>query len=322
MEYRNLGNSGLQVSAISLGSWLTFGNTVHQGDAERVVHAAFAGGVNLFDTADIYNRGEGELCLGRSIQALPRDRLVLATKCFFPMSDDPNDRGLSRKHVFQSIHRSLQRLGTDYVDLYQCHRPDPQTPIAETCRAMDDLIRQGKVLYWGVSCWPPEAITEAVAFCERYGMHPPISNQPPYNLLDRHIEEHVIPTCERHGLGQIVFSPLAQGVLTGKYLPGAAPAADTRAGDERVNQFIGKYLHDDALARVDRLRALAREVGGMPGPLALAWILRRIEGRPLVASAIVGARTVEQLEENLGAAALNLPDAVAEELDRVFAVAP
>jgi len=319
MHYRNLGQSGLRVSAISLGSWLTFGNTVQQADADRVVHAAFERGVNLFDTADIYNRGEGELCLGRSIQALPRQRLVVATKCFFPMSEDPNDRGLSRKHVFESLHLSLRRLGVDYVDLYQCHRPDPDTPLAETVRAMDDLIRQGKALYWGVSCWPPELIAEAVLLCERYGFHPPISNQPPYSLLDRHIEEQVIPACERHGLGQIVFSPLAQGVLTGKYRAGATPDKDTRAGDDRVNQFIGKFLEPEALARVEQLRGVAEALGTTPARVALAWTLRgSAHGTKPVASAIIGARTVAQLEDNLGAADLNLPAAVVDQLDGIF----
>ena len=233
MQYRNLGASGLKVGAVGLGSWLTIGNAIDDAAAERLVRVAFDRGVNLFDTADVYNLGGGERALGQAVRDLPRHRLVLATKCFFPMSDDPNDRGLSRKHVVESLHGSLRRLGTDYVDLYQCHRFDPDTPLLETARAMDDLIRAGKALYWGTSQWPAERIAEVVELCARSGLAAPIANQPLYNLFDRGIEQAVLPTSRRLGLGQLVYSPLAQGVLTGKYGRGDAVPAASRAADPR-----------------------------------------------------------------------------------------
>ena len=316
MEYRNLGRSGLKVSTIGLGSWLTFGTTVAQSDADRIVHRAFELGVNLFDTADIYNKGEGELSLGQAVKGLRRESLVLASKCFFPMSDDVNDRGLSRKHVFESLHKSLVRLGTDYLDLYQCHRPDPETTVDETAMAMDDLIRQGKVLYWGVSFWPAHLLVEAVAFCRAHSLHPPISNQPPYSLLDRQIEAEVVPTGQHLGVGQIVFSPLAQGVLTGKYCTGSSPAPGTRAADDRVNQFIDQYLTAARLQQVQRLVALAERWAMTPGQLALSFCLRS----QAVSSAIVGATSVEQLEENVSAADKTVKAELEQELEDLFPV--
>lgn len=314
MQYRTLGHSGLKVSAVSLGSWLTLGRTVEGQAADRLVRAAFERGVNLFDTADVYHSGEGERALGQAIAGLPRHRLVLASKCFFPMSDDVNDRGLSRKHVHESIDGTLRRLGTDYLDLYQCHRFDPETPVLETARAMDDLIRRGKVLYWGTSQWPAERIAEVVELCRREHLHAPIANQPLYNLFDRGIENAVLPTCERHGLGQVVYSPLAQGVLSGKYRPGAAPPADSRAADERSNQFVGRYLGEDRLQQAQGLVELAARQGTTPSRIALAFCLRD----PRVASVIVGARTEEQLTDNLGAASMTLPAAVLQELEDLF----
>ena len=204
MLYRHLGASGLRVSVVGLGSWLTIGNAIDQQATGKLIAAAFDHGVNLFDTADVYNHGEGERALGLAVRDLPRHRLVLATKCFFPMSDDPNDRGLSRKHVHESLHASLKRLGTDYVDLYQCHRFDPETPVLETARAMHDLIRAGHVLYWGTSQWPADRIAEVVELCRREHLHAPISNQPLYNLFERGIETAVLPTSARCGRGQIV----------------------------------------------------------------------------------------------------------------------
>lgn len=314
MQYRRLGHSGLKVSALSLGSWLTIGNTVAQGIANSLVRMAFDAGVNLFDTADVYNRGGAERSLAEALDGLPRHRLVIATKCFFPMSDDVNDRGLSRKHVVESLHASLQRLRTDYVDLYQCHRPDPQTPVAETAMAMDDLIRQGKALYWGVSCWPPHLIVAAVEFCRAQRLHVPISNQPPYNLLERDIEVEVLPVCAEAGLSQIVFSPLAQGVLTGKYRRGATPAKDTRAGDPRVNQFIGRHLTPATFDRVEVLQRVAERRGVSPAQVALAWCLRRDE----VSSIIVGATSTTQLQENLAAVELELAADDLATLDSAF----
>jgi aryl-alcohol dehydrogenase-like predicted oxidoreductase len=314
MQYRKLGHSGLSVSVVSFGSWLTVGNVVEARDSERLVQTAIDHGINLLDTADVYNRGEAERALGRALGGLVRQELVLATKCFFPMSEDVNDRGLSRKHVFESLHRSLRRLRTDYVDLYQCHRPDPETPLDETCRAMDDLIEQGKVLYWGVSMWPGWLITRAVELCRAEGWHRPISNQPCYNLLDRGIEAEVLPASAAAGVGQIVYSPLAQGVLSGKYRAGEAPAVGTRAADDRVNRFIGRFMDEDSLARVAELREIADGLGLGPAQVALAFCLRRAE----VASVICGASRVEQLVENVAAAEVVLDAPTLARLDALF----
>jgi aryl-alcohol dehydrogenase-like predicted oxidoreductase len=314
MQYRNLGRSGLKVSVVGLGSWLTFGNTVDAAGTSRLVRAAFDRGVNLFDTADVYARGDGERALGAAIRGLPRHRLVLASKCFFPMSEDCNDRGLSRKHVHESVDGSLLRLGTDYLDLYQCHRFDEETPLLETARAMDDLIRRGRVLYWGTSQWPAERITEVVDLCRREHLYAPISNQPLYNLFERAIETDVLPASRGAGLGQIVYSPLAQGVLTGKYAPGGSLPVDSRAADARQNQFVGRYLTDHRLGQAAALVQLAREHGQSPGRVALAFCLRE----PGVASVIVGARSEAQLDDNLGAAGLELPPALLARLELVF----
>ncbi len=314
MQYRRLGNSGLRVSAVSLGSWLTLGNTVDQAATERIVARALELGINVLDTADVYARGEAEVALAKAVRGRRREHLVLASKCFFPMSDDVNDRGLSRKHVTESLHASLRRLETSYLDLYQCHRYDPEVPLEETVLTMVDLIRQGKVLYWGVSQWPAHAIAAAVQFCRAHALPQPISNQPLYNLFDRAIEAEVLPVAAAHGLGQIVYSPLAQGVLTGKYAAGRAPDASTRAGNAAVNQFISRYLTPPRLQQVERLVAVARRIDARPAQLALAFCLRR----PEVASVIVGATSHEQLAENAAAAALVVAPTVWAELEQVF----
>jgi aryl-alcohol dehydrogenase-like predicted oxidoreductase len=314
MQYRRLGQSGLKVSAVSLGSWLTVGNTVDLAASTRIVAKARDLGINLFDTADVYAGGEAEVVLGKALRGARREHLVLASKCFFPMSDDVNDRGLSRKHVVESAHGSLRRLGVDYLDLYQCHRPDPETPLEETALALADLVRQGKVLYWGTSQWPRDAIAAAVTFCRSHALPPPISNQPIYNLFDRGIEAEVMPTAAASGVGQIVFSPLAQGALTGKYAGGRAPAPSTRAGNDRVNQFIGRYLTQERTLQAARLVELARAAALPPAQLALAWCLRRSE----VASVIVGATSEVQLAENAAAAELALPAETIDQLERIF----
>ncbi|MCC6785799.1 MAG: aldo/keto reductase family protein [Planctomycetes bacterium] len=315
MQYRHLGSSGLRVSAVAFGTWLTAGNTLDLAATQRLVASAAELGINFFDTADVYARGAAEEALGAALKGRPRHTLVVATKCFFPMSDDPNDKGLSRKHVVESLHGSLRRLGLDYVDLFQCHRSDPDTPLEETCRAMDDLIRQGKTLYWGVSLWSAEQIERAVQLCRAEGWAPPISNQPCYNLLDRGIEAAVMPRAAALGVGQIVYSPLAQGVLSGKYRRGAAPPPGSRATDERANRFIGRYLGDPgAVDRTERFVRLAAELGLAPSRIALAFCLRR----PEVASVIVGATSAAQLEENAAAAALALDAATLRALDEIF----
>ncbi len=313
MEYRTLGRSGLRVSEIALGSWLTLGSSVNRADTEKIVQRAFDLGINLFDTADAYAHGAAEEVLGHALRAVPRRYVVIATKAFFPMSAHPNDRGLSRKHLFVSVEASLQRLGTDYVDLHQCHRADPSTPIEETVCAYEDLVRQGKVLYWGVSEWDGAQIAEACRIADARHAYRPISNQPQYSMLRRKIERDVLPTCEREGLGQIVFSPLAQGALTGKYAGGERPAASRGADSER-NVFMNAFLEADVLDRIDELRSLAQELGISMARLALAWCLRK----PGVASAIVGVTRLEQLEDNANASGIALTPEAEARIDALF----
>ncbi len=313
MNYRNLGRSGLQVSEIALGSWLTLGSSVDAAATEEIVQRAWDLGINFFDSADAYARGRAEEVLGRALRAIPRHHAVIATKAFFPMSERPNDRGLSRKHLFESVEASLRRLGTDYLDLHQCHRPDPATPLEETVCAYEDLIRQGKVLYWGVSEWSAAQIVDACRVADARRAYRPVSNQPQYSLMRRQIEREVLPVAQREGLGQLVFSPLGQGVLTGKYSGGARPGGSRGADPER-NQFMGRYLEEEALARVDRLRPLADELGLSLAQIALAWCLRQ----PSVSSAIVGATRIPQLEDDCKASGVILADEVLARIDEIF----
>ena len=314
MKYRPLGHSGLQVSEVSLGSWLTLGSSVDREATREIVHRAYDLGINFFDTADVYAAGQAEELLGQALRAIPRRYVVIASKAYFPMSEHPNDRGLSRKHLFESVEASLRRLGTDYLDLHQCHRPDPATPVEETVCAYQDLVRQGKVLYWGVSEWSAAQIGEACRVADRRLAYRPVSNQPQYSLLRRQIEAELLPACEHEGLSQIVFSPLGQGVLSGKYSGGAKPSG-SRAADAQRNQFMRAYLAPETLGRVDRLQPIASELGITPAQLALAWCLRR----PSIASVIVGATRPSQLEENAKASGVRIP---AELLARVDAIAP
>jgi voltage-dependent potassium channel beta subunit len=314
MEYRNLGDSGLQVSEVSLGSWLTLGSSLDRDASRGLVHKAFDLGINLFDSADVYADGDAERALGEALRELPRRHVVIATKCFFPASEHANDRGLSRKHIFESAEGSLSRLGTDYIDLFQCHRPDATTPVEETVCAFEDLIRQGKLLYWGVSEWSAAQIVDACRSAQQRNAYRPISNQPQYSILRRGIEPEILPVSEREGLGQIVFSPLAQGALTGKYRGGRRPAG-SRAADEARNTTMHALLEPAALQRVDALAPLADELGISLAQLALAWCLRR----PSVASVIAGATSGEQLEENTKASGMRIP---AEIEARIDALAP
>lgn len=297
MQYRSVGRYGLKVSAIGLGGWLTHGRTVAGDALHRLVRVAFDNGINFFDTADVYAKGEAERALGQAIQGIRREDLVIATKCFWPMSDGVNDRGLSRKHIFESVHASLKRLQVEYIDLFQFHRYDVGTPVEESVRAIDDLIRQGKVLYWGVSEWSAAQIRDACHTAREIGANPPISDQPLYNLLERSIEAEVLPVCASEGMGVLAFSPLAQGVLTGKYRPGVQPPEDSRAADESAAQFMTKYLQTEVLDAVGRLEVLAGEAACSLAQFALAWCLRR----PEVSAVIVGATREEQLMENLRA---------------------
>lgn len=313
MNYRRVGRYGLKVSEVGLGNWLTQGRTISDETTSAIVRRALDLGINFFDTADIYGKGAAELALARALGGVRREDLVVATKCFFPMSDNPNDGGLSRKHITESVHNSLKRLNTDYVDIFQFHRFDENTPIDESIGAVDDLIRQGKVLYWGVSMWTPEQIREAVEICEDMGATFPISNQPEYSMLARSIESGVIATCEELGMGQVVFSPLAQGVLTGKYLPGQPAPAGTRASDESSNWAMQDELKEETLRNVQRLRNYVESQGFVLAQFALAWCLRQTN----VSAVIAGATKVEQLESNAGASGLQVPPEVfakAEEL--------
>ena len=315
MEYRQLGKSGLKVSSIALGSWLTYGNQVDSETSTACVRRAFDLGVILFDTADIYHVGAGETELGKALDGITRSDYVLATKCFWPMSDNANNRGLSRKHVFESVEGSLRRLRTDYIDLYQCHRYDDDTPLEETLRALDDLITQGKVLYAGISEWRPEQIQAAIEFAHEHDVDQIVSSQPQYSMLYRRIEKRVIPLCETAGIGQLVWSPLAQGVLTGKYKPGEAPPPDSRAGDDRTNSSIGGFLSNETLAAVQKLRPIAEGVGLTMSQLALAWILRQ----PNVSACLVGATRPEQVEDNVKASGVRLDEATLDAIDAALA---
>jgi len=302
MNYRKLGRYGLKVSEVALGGWLTHGRTLDDGTTTQIVKDAFDRGINFFDTADVYNTGEAEKSLGLAIKSLKREDLVIGTKCFFPMSDNPNDRGLSRKHIFESVHNSLKRMEIDYVDIMQFHRLDLETPVDETVRAIDDLVRQGKVLYWGTSEWPAHKITEAVLTARDLNANPPASNQPLYNMISRGIEDAVLPVSEQYGIGNVVFSPLAQGVLTGKYPPGQAPAAGTRAADDKSNMFMKRMMEDDTLKRVQDLKAYVEGLGYTMPQFTLAWCLRQ----KAVSSVIIGATSVGQVEANIAASGLVL----------------
>jgi voltage-dependent potassium channel beta subunit len=312
MEYRRLGRSGLKVSEISLGSWLTYGGYVAAEQAIKTIHKAYDLGINFFDTANVYMHGEAEKIVGRAIQAFPRESYVLATKVFWPMGDGPNDRGLSRKHIIEQANASLKRLGVDYVDIYYCHRYDPETPLEETLRALDDLVRQGKVLYIGVSEWTAEQITEAVHLADKKLLDRIVVNQPQYSMLVRHIEKEIIPVCEKHGIGQVVWSPLAQGVLTGKYKKGAKPPEGSRAASD--SKFIQSLLTDENLDKVEKLKGIADELGLSLAQLALAWILRQQN----VASALVGASRPEQIEENAKASGIKLEDEVLAKIENIL----
>ena len=314
MRYRRLGESGLEVSAISLGSWLTFGHKTEEDLAITCVRRAFELGVNLFDTANVYAGGRAEEILGKALSPLPRDRFVLATKAYFPVGPGPNDKGLSRKHIFEQVHKSLRRLGTDYLDIFQCHRYDDETPLEETLQAIDDLITQGVVLYAGVSVWSAEQIAAAADLGHRLGLRRLVSNQPQYHILRRDIEtDGVLQTCRREGLGLIVYSPLARGLLTGKYDSVDDVPADSRAADERGRRFMGPWFSEEGLSKVGQLKQAAEDAGLTMPAMALAWCLRR----PEVSSAIIGATKVEHVEQNVAAAELELGDDVISAIDEI-----
>ncbi len=312
MRYRNLGRWGVKVSAVGLGSWLTYGGAVGEEAARTCIARAYELGVTFFDTANVYAGGRAEEVVGRAIKAFPRESIVLATKVFYPMGDGPNDRGLSRKHVFEQCHTSLRRLGVDYIDLYQCHRYDATTPLDETCAVMNDLIRQGKILYWGVSEWTADHIVEAVTLCRERGWAEPVSNQPQYSALWRRIEEHVLPTSAACGLGTVVWSPLAMGILTGKYASVDAPPAGTRAAGG-ARGMMEDYYTQPILDAVQQLKFVAHSAGTTLAQLALAWCLRR----PEISSAIVGASKVEHVDD-VAAADLDIDPALFAKMDEIL----
>jgi 1-deoxyxylulose-5-phosphate synthase len=311
MRYRQLGSSDLQVSEISLGSWLTYGGGVDSEQAEACVAKAFEVGINFIDTANVYAGGRAEEFLGQVLADRQRDSYVLATKVFFPM---PNgDHGLSRAQILKNIDLSLARLRTDYVDLYQCHRYDWDTPLEETMEALTEVVRAGKARYIGFSEWPAEKIADAtdLADVEKF-----VSSQPQYSMIWRGIERDVIPYCAQHGISQIVWSPLAQGILTGKYKPGEQPPKDSRAASESMNVFLGAdRLADPLLERVQQLGDVAKDLRITTAQLALAWVLRE----PNVASAIVGASRPQQVEDNAAASGVDLDGATLARIDEILA---
>ncbi len=312
MQHRYLGRSGLKVSEITFGNWVTHGSQVDDRTAHATIHAALDSGITTFDTADVYAGTRAEAVMGAALAGQRREGLEICTKVFWPTGPGVNDRGLSRKHILESCHASLRRLRTDYVDLYQAHRYDYETPLEETLRAFDDLVRQGKVLYVGVSEWNAEQIRDAVRLAEQMGLDRIISNQPQYSMLWRVIEPEVIPACEELGIGQIVWSPLAQGVLTGKYLPGQQPSTDTRAGGEGEGaNYISRWMRDDVLAAVQRLLPIAADLGLTPAQLALAWVL----AHPNVSAAIIGASRPSQIDDNVKASGVQLGDDVLAAVD-------
>jgi aryl-alcohol dehydrogenase-like predicted oxidoreductase len=310
VEYRNLGRSGLKVSEIALGNWLTHGGYVAEDSATRCVNRAYELGINFFDTANAYMRGAAEEVLGKALRPYQRSSYVLATKLFWPMGDGPNDRGLSRKHVMEQCHASLKRLGVEYIDLYQCHRFDSNTPVDETLRAIDDLITQGKILYAGISEWTALQIASAVSFAREHNIDQIVSSQPQYSILYRTIEKEVIPLCEREGIGQVVFSPLAQGVLAGRSRPGQAPPQDSRAASEAAN-VIQRLMRNEVLEAVEKLRPIAADLKLSLSQLSLAWVLRQ----PNLSAAIIGASRPEQIDDNVGASGVKLDAATLQAID-------
>jgi aryl-alcohol dehydrogenase-like predicted oxidoreductase len=314
MEFRRLGRSGLSVSEISYGNWITHGSQVEEEQARACVRAALDAGITTFDTADVYANTKAEAILGRALQGERRESLEILTKVFWPTGPGgPNDRGLGRKHIIESANASLRRLQTDYVDVYQAHRFDRTVPLEETMLAFADLVRQGKVLYIGVSEWTGEQIARGAALARELNV-PFVSNQPQYSMLWRVIESQVVPASQREGVSQIVFSPIAQGVLTGKYLPGQPAPEGSRATDESGKNFVQRWLRDDVLERVQRLKPIADEAGLSLAQLAVAWVLQNKN----VASAIIGASRPEQVTENVKAAGVVLEQGLLDKIDAVL----
>ena len=312
MEYRRLGEHGLKVSEISLGAWLTFGEQIDEDTARECMLAAHEAGVNYFDNADVYAHGQAEIVMGQIMKDFKRSDLVISSKVFWPMGSGPNDRGLSRKHIMESIHNSLKRLGTDYLDLYFCHRYDPETPLEEVVRAMDDLVHQGKILYWGTSEWRGGQIAHAAGLARQWGLYPPSVEQPQYHMFKRDVvETELVEAARQHGVGLVTWSPLASGVLTGKY-------NDSIPAGSRLDhhEWLRRGLTPDKIEKVRQLTKVAKELGASTAQLALAWLLRL----PEVSSVITGASRANQVHENLKAAELkdSLTPEVLERIERIL----
>jgi voltage-dependent potassium channel beta subunit len=317
MKYRNLGKYGIKLSEIGFGTWLTVGLGIDDDNAKKCIEAALEQGINFFDTADIYSGGDAEKTLGKILfkeLQVNRQTIVLATKCFASMSRNPNDRGLSRKHIFESVENCFQRLRTNYIDIMQCHSFDKETSLEETCRAFNDLILQGKILYWGVSNWNAQNIEEAVQICEKHNLYKPVSSQPPYNILNPAIETNgVLEVCGKYGIGQVIYSPLAQGMLTGKYTGGRIPKG-SRAADDKMNLFIKDKIDKETADKVDRLISIAAELGATLAQFAIAWCLRKRS----VASAIIGASNKKQVLENCTASDVVITEDIDKKIKEII----
>lgn len=315
MEFRRLGRSGLMVSEITYGNWITHGSQIDEAAAHATVHAALDVGITTFDTADVYAGTRAEEVLGRALKGVRRESVEICTKVYFPTGPGPNDRGLSRKHIRESIDGSLRRLQVDYVDLYQAHRFDDEVPLEETLSAFDDLVRAGKVLYLGVSEWTADQIRRAVAIADDLGLDRIVSNQPQYSMLWRVMEREVAPACAEFGLGQIVWSPVAQGVLTGKYLPGAQAPQGSRLTIPDGSVLENRFIKDDILTAVQNVLPIAADLGLTPAQLAIAWVLQNAD----VSSAIIGASRPEQIAENVKASGVRIPADAMQAIDAALA---
>lgn len=315
MKYRNVGKSGIKVSEIALGSWMTnLAGSAQQDIAEEILHLAYEKGVNFFDCADAYSGGEAERFLGRVLKKYPRSSYVVSSKVFFPTGPSANDWGLSRKHIMENIDRSLRNLDMDYIDLYYCHRFDPTTPMEETLRCLSDLVTQGKILYYGVSEeWGAARLQKAQQIIKEYHLHPMTTLQPQYNMMDRYIEHEIMDVCEEYGIGITPFSPLAQGLLTGKYKKGQPYPEGSRATHQADKQ-VNALLTDENLDKVEKLTKIAEELGTTMPVLALAWILRK----SIVSSVITGASKPSQLQTNLAASELEIPQDALEEIEKIL----